>query len=257
MINIQQSKFSKISNLIFLTITTFSISFIWINFYIKNIKYSFISSIIISLCFFTIYLVFQFFKNKIYLKADNLTRQLDNLKNYLLYSNYNDIIETISKAYQLDNLTKTNNNYHYIDSINQKDIYLLFDKEIIAEEDFIIVQKSKIYNNIEVYCIHYTPTKNILKTVSLNIQSIEQINQVLIKNNINIKNDIELSKTAKYKVKEVFSIILNRSKSRSYCLWGFILIILSLFTTYYLYYNIVGSILLLLSIYSRFNKRFN
>ena len=257
MINIKETKFSKISNIIFLTTTTFIISFIWINFYIKNTKYSLISSTIIALCFFTLYLVIKYYKNKIYLKAENTSKQLESLKVYLLYGSYTNIIETISKAFNLTNLSITDNNKHYIDNDNNKDIFLFFDKEIIDEEEFISSQKNKVNNNIEIYCIDNIPSFNTIENVNINIITIKQIHQKLLEKNIIPDQNIKLKKTTKFKLKEALSIILNKAKSKTYFIWGLILIFLSLFTIYYVYYNIIGSLLLLLSVYSRFNKRFN
>lgn len=254
---IKQSRFSKFSNLIFLSISTFVLSFIWINYYIKNIKYSFISSIIIALCFFTIYIVFKYYQSRIYLKTQNKHKKIEELKLYFLYSNYEKLIDTLLKVYNINNLTKTNNENHYIDNINKNDIYFMFDKETICTEDIISVYKTKIYNDISIYCINATSNYPEITNVNLKLINLEQINKKIIENNIDIKNTIQLKKKPKLSLKELLCIILNKRKSKGYFLWGLALIVISGFTPYYIYYNIIGSTLLLLSLYSRFNKKFN
>ena len=254
---IKQSKFSKLSNLIFLTFTTFALSFIWINYYIKSIKYAFISSIIIALCFFTLYIVFKYYQNKIYIKVKNKHSKIEELKLYFLYSNYKELINTLQKIFNLNNLTKTEKPNHYIDNINNKDIYFMFDKENMCSDDIINIYKTKNCNNIDIYCINTTDNYTELENINLNIINLEKINTTLIEKNIKFNSTILLKKKPKLSAKEVLRIILNKNKSRSYFLWGFALIIISVFTPYYLYYNITGSSLLLLSLYSRFNKQFN
>ena len=257
MINIKQSKFSKISNLIFLTATTFIISFIWINYYIKSIKYSFISSLIISLCFFTIYLVFKYYQNRIYSNTLDINKKTENLKFYLLYSNYKEIKHTISSAYKLNDLISTKDLNHYIDSKYKKDIYFIFNKETIDKEDIISVYKTRIYNDIEIFCIDQISEYPLIEDININCHNLLDIKSKIIENDVNIINTIQLKKTAKPTIKSILCIIFNKSKSKQYFFWGLTLIIISGFTAFYVYYNIIGSILLLLSLYSRFNKKFN
>ena len=89
MIQITQTKFSKISNLIFLTFCAFVISFVWLNKYISNIKLSTISSIIIALFFFVTYIVFKYFQNKFYTQNNNQKISIEELKNQLEEAEYN------------------------------------------------------------------------------------------------------------------------------------------------------------------------
>ena len=253
---IAQTKFSKLSNLIFLTFTTFVISFVWLNNYISSLRLALISSIIISLFFFISYLVFKHYQNKIYTQKYNNKSQLEELKIYLSYCNNTEIIELIKSTYQFDNL-KIISNYHYLDLDKNADIYLLFEKETLTNEDFTKIYKNRITNNLNVFCINYLPNYPKLENTTLEVFNLLDINEKLISNNIKLNNSAKLKIKPKLMAKDILCITLNRSKSRNYFLFGILILFSSIFTPYYIYYTVIGTLLLLLSLYSRFNNKFN
>lgn len=252
----EQSKFSKISNLIFLTSTTFIISFIWINFYIRNFKQSIISATIISSCFFICYCVFKSYQKKIYISNHKKNISLQSLKDFLLYSNNTSIYSFICQLYNYKKLSKCESTNHYISKEEKIDIFLVFDKEIIDNENIIPIYKTRIYNNIIIFCIDNIKFTQIENT-NIKIINLNELNKKTNEQSINLPHTIQLQKTPKFKAKDILCIILNKNKSRKYFSWGIILIFFSLFNPYFIYYNIISSILLLLSLYSRFNKQFN
>lgn len=247
--------FSKISNLIFLTLAIFILTFIWINFYYRSFRKSLVIALFLSIIFFIFYLIFtlkQSKKNK-YINTSN--NQLLDLKTQILYGNNKSTIKCLKNAFNLKSLELYKEN-KYIDKENKCDIVFIFDKENLIETDFIDIYKDKHYNHIKIFCIN-TETKIILNNCNIEIINIEQINQQLNKCKINLNNDIKLKVDNKPNFKEVLRTVFNKNKSKSYFWFGLLLMISSLFTIFSIYYITIGSILLLLSIYSRFNKKFN
>lgn len=256
MIQITQTKFSKISNLIFLTFCAFVISFVWLNKYISNIKLSTISSIIIALFFFVTYIVFKYFQNKIYTQNNNQKISIEELKNHLQFSNNSIIIEQLKTCFNFSNIIKIDNN-HYIDSETNYDIYLMFEKETLSNEDYIHIYKNRINDNLKIFCINNTNKFPELENTTLETFDLLEINKILTSQNIKTNNYAKLKNKPKLRLKDIFLVSLNRSLSRKYFLFGLLILFSSLFTPYHIYYTIIGTILLLLSLYSHFNKRFN
>lgn len=256
MVSITQSKFSKVSNLIFLTFCTFLISFIWLNNYISNIRLTFISSIIIALFFCVTYLVFKHFQNKIYTLNKKQKLSIEDLKTHLLFSNYQDVIEVIKNAFNLNNLIKLGIN-HYLDNNTNTDIFLLFEKETISYDDYIYIYKNRINNHLRIFCINNTPNHPELENTTIEVFNLNQISKALQNNNSTIINYAKFKNKPKLNLKSLLSITLNKTRSRNYFLFGLLIIFTSIYTPYYIYYIIIGTILLLISLYSRFNSRFN
>ncbi len=253
---ITQSKFSKISNLIFLTFCAFIIAFIWINNYISNIKLALLSSIIIALFFFISYLVFKHFQNKIYTQNYTQKLNLEDLKTHLLFSNEQEIIKLIKTIFNFSNILKIDKS-HYIDSNTNIDIFLMFEKEILSYDDYIYIYKNRINNHLKIFCISSLNNYPELENTTIEVFNILQINKNLQNNNDKIINPVKFKNKPKLRVKDILCVALNRSKSRNYFLFGLLILFTSIFTPYYIYYTFIGTLLLLLSLYSRFNSRFN
>lgn len=253
--NTKQTIFSKISNTLFLIISIFFISLIWINYYIKNLRNSIIYSIIISMSLCTIFFAFKKIKSTKEKVKKNSALNLEYLRQQLLLGNDESTIKKICKAYNINNFTAINEK-HIFDYNNNIDYFFIFDTNKVTEKDNIYIIKNKLSNNIKIFCIEYN-TSPIIKNCNIEYISIKEILNELNKNNIKINYNIEILHKTKIGLKEVLNSIFNKNKSKSYFWFGFILIISSLFTPFTNYYIISGTILIILSIYSRFNKKFN
>jgi len=254
--NYNQTPLSRISNTIYLITSSFVLSFIWINFYFRNLKKSLILSIIVTLILTASIIIIQRFNKKRKIINQTKLNEINNIKKQILYGKDHITIDIIKKAYNLNNLTKSHDTNHLIDNINHIDYYFCFDKEIINEETLIQVFKTKKFNNITLFCIESSITTK-LKNINITILNLDQIIQQTSLANLKIDQQIEIEKKPKYSIKEIICIILNKNKSRSYLGFGSLLIFSSLFTPFSIYYISIGTILILLSIYSRYNKRFN
>lgn len=245
--------FSSISNTLFLLLTILIISFIWVNYYIHNFYLSLFSSFLIVCGFSIIYFSLKSFKNKKVNQKNKLKLKHEELKTTLIFNtnSVNSII--ISKLFNYNKLTPTEKQNQF--TYNDQDIFILLYKEKITEEDIIGTLKTRINNSVKIFCIEYTCNIAINK-IDIEIIDLSQIENQLNINPIKIE-PITLKKTPKLSLFQYLCIIFNKTKSRGYFGFGLLLILTSLFSPYYTYYLIIGTLLLLVSIYSRFNKKFN
>ena len=246
---------SKISNNIFLLLTILILSFIWINYYIRNLYVSLMSAIIVLAFFCIIYYPIRIFLNRKKTSSKYSTLQKTDLKTQLLLGTYLENIKLISKIFSLGILTQTENNNHYISS-NNEDIFLLFNSENITEQDIIQSVKLRKSDFVKVFCIN-TPSFPRIKNLQISVYDLDKILDEINKNNLTIDKNVVLEKTAKLSLKDYLCIIFCNKRSKGYFCFGFLLLFSSLFTPYHTYYIIIGTIMLIVSIFSRFNKIFN
>lgn len=246
---------SKISNTLFYIFCIFIIVFIWINFTLRNLKKSLICTIIITLTILILTFVFKKFRDSIKNKHQQLASKKRLFDINLLLNNDTDNIPTILEAYNLNNLSTINQN-HRIDNTNKIDYFFNFDNQTITNDHLIKNLKSRHHDNIIVFCINNNCN---LETTTINIQTItsEEIFQRLTEKSLSIPESIKLVKPAKFGINLILCTALNKSKSKSYFIFGLTLLFMSLYTIYSTYYIVSGSILILLSLYCRFNKFFN
>ena len=252
--NSKKTTFSKFSNTIFLITCLFILNFIWINYYLKNFSKSLISTLTIILAFC---IIFFPIKSHISHKQNQKNSELiskDNLKQYLYFTKNDTIASLLSNIYNLKKLTQINANHFTTDN---KDIFLVFDKEIVLIENFLTMYKSCNTNNLEIYCFSYD--KNIKTPNNININFIEfnEIYDLLKKSKANYNINLEFKKSNKFSLKSFFCIAFTKDKAKKYFNLSLLLLFSSLFTPYNIYYIICSTILILFSIYSKFNTKFN
>jgi len=251
-----QSKLSRFSNSIFVILCTFVISFIWINFYLRNAKISLITTLIITIATFIVFFTFQNIKNKLRkIKKSNIQSQ-EHLIAQLLYGSDNNSIKQIISAFDLKDIIKISSN-HYVSNQDQTDIFFMFHKETLDNSDIIYAYKSKKLENIKIFCINYNINLKQIEKCILQLIDINDLSKQFKESNILLDNKISIPSKNKLKTKDIFKGILNKTKSKQYFGFGLLIMFTSFFSPYYLYYNIIGSILILTSIYCRFNKKFN
>ena len=253
--DIKQTHLSKISNTIFLIGIIFFINFIWINYYLKNINKSIISSITISLTFCIVFFIIKKIVTNKKRNSLDTKNNIEHLKKQLLFGKDNEILPHICKAFESFDLTPINNN-HYVDNKNNIDYYFMFFTPIINETDVIYIIKNAEYKNIKVFCIESTQFPRI-KNYTIEVFDTNKISKKLKEKNTFIDNYINIQKKPKLSINDIMCVVLNRKKSKQYFLFGILLIFTSLFSPYIIYYNVIGTLMLLLSLYSRFNKKFN
>lgn len=252
--NTNTTSLSKISNILFLITTIFCLFFLWCNYYIKNIKTSLISSIIVILSFLIIYLPVYFIRQSKKTKTQLKSKEIKQLTQNLTYSQDAEILSLFLSILDKSQITEVLANNHII--MNNEDVFLLFNNNLI-EQEFYKMLKCRKSNNIKIYCI--SKPNNITKITNITTSFIEinEIYQMFKSNNIRFKENIIIPDKQKFNLNIILNTVLNKSKSRSYLTLGILLLFTSLFTPFTNYYIIISTILIILSIISRFNTKFN
>ncbi len=248
--NTKTTLFSKISNYIFIFSLILIIGFIWINYYTHKMLYSlYIALSITSVCIITTLPIIATINRKHHKSIDERT-QKDNIKNQFIYGNLQYNISYLLALFNISTI-KQIDACHYVDS-DDKDILFLLDKD------------KPLDNHIK-----YCNNRNIvIFTIDQNINYIYQNHDITIYNyDIIYKKIVEINsppnitidslKTHKYRYKDILCIALNKNNAKQYLHLGLLTLFLSLFTLFPIYYIIIGTFLLLLSVIARYNHSYN
>jgi len=247
--------FSKISNTIFLISSIFMLCFFWCNFYLKNLTHSIFSSLVITSCFCLIYFITRHHVNIKAKTKKTLRLNKEYFINQLTFGKANNIQNYIIKLYQITNY-KIISAYHIIENSQNIDIFINFNENINQEKIIQLIQNSK-NTIIDIYCSSHDKTIITPDLYQLNFYTVDDIFKKSQIENIPLDLSINIKKSNKLSLKTILCTVLSKSKSKNYFLLSLLLLFSSLFTPYNVYYIICSTILILLSIYSRFNKKFN
>ena len=253
--NIKTTKLSKFSNKIFLIFNILILSFIWCNYYLKNFSLSFFSSLIITITFSIIYLTInKYLIIKKTIKENQKTIKED-FRKYLYFCNQQELINLIKNTYKFDNILTINQNQYQLD--DGTNLYFIYNNPIINHIDMYNIFKSCTNNKIQIFCFDYD--KNIIFCENFNIQFItfNELYEQISNNNIKTNTTFNIKKSNKLSMKSLLCIVLSKSNSKKYFKLALLLLLAQIFTPYKIYYIICSSILILISIYCKFNTKFN
>ena len=245
--NIRKTKLSAVSNLLFFAFSTFTILFIWINYYYRNFKKALTPCIIISIILIIIYILIKIIIYKKHNK--NLPiYTIEKLQSALLLTPDEIVISDIISLFKLDNLLKINNS-HYID--NSKDYLFILNKQVLSNDDMYPIIKNRHFNSITIFCIQSSIDIKV-NNCTIEIVNINDIYSKYSHIQYPISHYTFPSKIQKMNIIEFLSIIINKSKSKKYLSYGLLILVTSMLTPYSIYYIIVGTLLIILSVISRF-----
>lgn len=256
---VMETKLAKLSNKIFLYVVIFLISFIWCNCYISRF---FICVILANLTAIILCILVSKFSNK---KENQLNQkkatqlQLTNTITQLLFmeksEQLNYFYNVISFSFKQAKINK-----QYI-TLNNKLIFPVFNYELEVSdflnifnkhrEKKLIILTNKLSKNLE----------DILSKFDLDHVKILCAEDVFYKiinpSQIFPTTKIKQKNPTKLKLKELLFVAFNKTNSKKYFYGGIILLFFSLIYKYTLYYQIMGTIMFLFSLFSRYNKKYN
>lgn len=251
--NYKKTKLSLISNTLFLSISILLLTFVWVNFYTHNLSLSLFLGLMFTIIFTIMFIIFT--KKKLDKENSIKSNKLnyEETKNHFLFSSYNNISQLLVKLYKLNNI-KYINNYHY--TSHNCDIYLFFEDETLDNKYLIKLLKEHNHNKILIFCFNYKIDLEI-ENIVIEFINIDNIINKLKEEKIEIDNLLKIKPKQKVNLNLILNISLNKEKSKTYFIFGLFMIFSSLFSPFTVYYIISGTLLIILSIYSRFNNRFN
>lgn len=255
-----QTKLAKLSDSIFKYLIFFTISFIWCTTKTHNIKICAIVSIIISaiLCFISTK-IFYIKQNKKTLKL-NEENLIKNISTQLKFYTTPELINYFYNVISFSNPNTTKTKQHILVN-GHTHVVPVFNTNLTAEDYFKIF---KIYKNKQCIILTNTLSPNLNELLSqlepnnIKILTINDVYFKLIKpTSIMPTNTVKQKSVEKIKFKKLLEIALNKRNSKKYFLYGVLLMFLSFIYKHTIYYQIMGTILMLLSLFAHFNKRFN
>lgn len=252
---IKKSPFSEFSNIAFLLFVIFLLSFLWCNFYLKNLSIALTCSFIIIIAFSLIYIPYKINKIKKIKNISITTNKSSYLKNQLLFSSNLEIINFIIELYEYSN-TKIKNDF-YAQEINKKDIFINFSEETPSLENVYNYYKTATSDKIDVFCFNKPKQVLTINNKEINFIDFDDFLQKCKEKQKYFDKNILVNNKNNYKFTDILNIILNKNRSKNYLWLGILILISSLFTPYNIYYFIVSTILLGLSIFVKFNNIYN
>ena len=245
-------------NLIIDIILTYLIFFVlfysWINFYKRNITFSFISSLIIS--FFVVFFIF-FLKNKWSKKKTLSITQKENIEKCITNLKFLPKQKVINYFYQnIRAKEKVNKHKNFLET-EQYVIYPFFDKQILDEDQLISIYKEVLPSGKETLILCNQPSKESqvlaskIANLKITILNAEQTYQRFLNNFSSLPEDVTFSKNKKLAFKELMSYVSSKERTKNYLLMGLILIISSFFVMFKIYYLVFGSLLLFMALLTR------
>lgn len=250
----QKTQLSKISNTIFLILSILILSFIWLNYYLHNIRLSIISSLIVISAFCIAYFSIRTYTQRKLKSKNQIIKDKEDIRTTLIFSSFQDNLNLIKNLFNIEIIKRVDDN-HYLSQ--DKDIFIFLVNHKLLDEDILKIIKSRQFNNIEIYTIQNPSIMPLPEDITLRTITFDEIYEKLL-NSSSIKIDISIfKKTPKLSLKNYICIILKKERSRGYFSFGILILFSSLFTIYQTYYIVIGTLLILLSLYSRFNNKYN
>lgn len=259
--NIAMSKFKFINlvDTLFLSISTFFITFAWVQFFAKNLIISLIFSAFLTCA---ILFVLLYLKSKKISASHQLTEQNKNLTLFKLAIQTMPNIKLTSNIKKLLPATyqpkcKTGDIYFIKNGITHI-ITFCFDENLTQTRLLEIVKTKQVDYISIIYLNLNSDVEHISKAFKdkkIELISLDSLFKIFNQKNIIIDtSNIDLSKH-KITLKELLKNILARNKSKGYFISGLILLFTSIIIPYKIYYVVFSSILFVLSILCRFKPK--
>lgn len=259
----QKYKITSFFDKLLVSCAIFLILYAWINFYIRNLWTTFILSIIFSTAIvYIIYFIINKKQEKSQAKKDNIKEI--NLKFFAFkLSPIEDKLNLIKSILSLKfDTTIKNQEIFYID--NQKKHMLIFATEQIelSNNDLINLlskHNKKSIDEIDIICESFSHDINtkILKNIKINlIDKTSLYNDYFQKSNLFPNSENIDTKITKLTFVEILKNMLIPRRAKSYFFCGLVLIFSAIILPYFVYYLIVGTILLVLSILCKILPKF-
>lgn len=251
-----KTKTAVIIDSLFVCIISFVLLLLWLSNFIKNAFFLFFICNLIIIFEFVVIL-------KSNLKKHNLSKlkfkELEKIKKYFNYLAYSSFVETKIFFEKLLNAKYLKYNFYQ----NKQSIFYINIKRKLNAEDFEIANNYYWSTNknlpLSFICIDSDAEfLNILKNspTKFNLYNFNDISELISINKIDLNFNKEYSNSnCKLKtIKEKFSLSLTKNHFKDFFVSGLSLIAISFFIPFSTYYKITGTLLLILSIISLFNR---
>lgn len=248
-------KFINIIDAIFLTIATLLIIFAWLQYFLKNIVLSLLLSLIISIA---IIMLVRFFYNKKYKAKQNaltFNKELTSFKLAIQTMSNTKLISLIKKLVPPSCTTSTKKGDIYFTKNGISNIITFYYSAELTDTKLLDILKNKSAENITIFCSSYTKEAKFISSAfkdrKITLINLEQLFEIFNQKNIKINTtNIDLT-TNKVSLKEILKASISKEKSKGYFISGLILLFTSIIIPYKVYYVVISTILISLSLICR------
>lgn len=253
-------RISKLFSIIFKYILYFSIFFLWVYYYNKDLVISCIISILLSILLDLVTCIFIKKKNNNAKLKNNEKKQIELFSKQFLFSTQFQNINYFCNLFNNPNTKKFKGYF----TINNTTFLPYYVKAELCDEDVLYLYKSVNIKtkNFVVLC------KDISNSAILLSKSIENYNFVILnENDVYLKflkplnaippKNISFKENKKLRKMELLQMAFNKKNTKGYFLSGLIILISSIFIRYKIYYISFASLLFIFSYFSHFNVWFN
>lgn len=248
-------RFVNIIDTFFIYSATALIIFAWLQFFIKNIIFSLIISLILSVA---IIYTLHHLKAKKQLNISNQvnkTAEMLKLKLTIQTMPVRKVLTFICKLIPSQYTCRiVKDNITFIRDGSTRLFTTYFNSEL-TEPALLEIIKNRQSDHITVFCISFnSELKSLCKTFKnkyIQLIDFEQLYNLFAQNNISIDtSNIDLSKH-KITVKEILKGAVARNKSKGYFISGLVILFTSIIIPYKIYYVVFSTILFTLSLVCR------
>lgn len=246
-------KIINVFDKIFVSACVFLLIYAWLNFFARNLWFSFIVSLILSaaILFVLFYLIE---KNKV--KKAMSKQKIQDIENTFL------CFKTMRKDEKLQLLKNLvcpnskveifNNSMLVNDEKETQQIFIETNEQILSEQALfsVLERRSKDAKKIIIICENFNPKLNVNLLKNLTIEIVDKTNfynKYILPSNIKLDLSTLNTKTRK-NIRQLLSNLFIPVKAKQYFFCGLILIFSSLILPYKTYYLIFGSLFLVFTI---------
>lgn len=254
-ISMSKFKFINIIDKLFVSICIFLIIYAWINFYIRELWPTFILSLIFSSAIiYVVYFLIEKKQSKKLIKQQKVEEIDKTLLNFQLLAT-SEQLSLLKTIFSQDYKTEVIGNYLRYEKDGKLHLVAPAPNFYqLTEQDLINILKDAKNIEFDEILILCTKIENVIKIRKYNKKPIKIYEKIDIFCNLFEKykifpeiTDIDIIRE-KLKFKDILLAFFIPQKAKGYFFCGLILIFSSIILPYYIYYTVMGSLLLLFSI---------
>lgn len=244
----------------------FMLSFVWTRYFIKNLTVALLSATLITLCLDFLLRLFNKSRNKKNILATSEKDLIESCALAFLFNDDKGNIDFFSKLLKHEQKDfEKKSRYIVIKNCDNKQILLPFFtfNKFSADDLICCINQTKKENAQKlIICTNEidSSTTRLASKISVNVIILdkESIYEKLLKpNNSFPEKKVEITNTAKMKLQDFLAYALCKKRTRGYLLASFVILLSSFIVRYNIYYVIFSTVLLLLSLVSFTNPKFN
>lgn len=231
-----------LSNSICLTIISFIIAFLVLNYFLE-IQFSLVLSTFFTFIIITFYIMFATAKKNKVQKEKNKNRDLEQVFIELNFDTKQEIISRFTKAFEKQNKTVKKLTNSILIKEDNLIIYFAFGFDGVLKQDIIkaysLITKGEI---VKIYCSNYSDEiEKFIKrfNASIQIEDKKEIFSLLEKGDL-LPAPTHILQDENHKKKASFKNFFQRKRAKSFLTFGLTLSFMSMFVRYKIYYLICG-----------------